>query len=132
MGMGPDRQRAQRERDDIVARSTQGLVSDLLPVLDSLDGALAAAEAAGDERLLTGLQSTHQLLAGVLAGEGLEPIAALGHPFDPVQHEAVSGGGTGHLVVTAEMRRGYTLRGRVIRPALVAVAVAEPGEDDPE
>ncbi len=125
------RKRTQRERDEIVARSTQGLVGDLLPVLDSFDGALAAAEAVGDEKLLAGLQSTHQLLVGVLAREGLEPIPARGLPFDPAMHEAVSGGGTGHLVVTAEMRRGYTLRGKVIRPSLVTVAAAEPGVGDP-
>ena len=119
------RKRALRERDEIVMRSTQALVRELLPVLDSFDGALAAA--AGDERLLAGLRSTHQLLIDVLAREGLEPIAALGTPFDPAVHEAVSGGGTGHLVVTAEMRRGYLLGGRVLRPSLVAVAADNPG-----
>lgn len=119
-----------RERDEIVMRSTQALVRELLPVLDSFDGALAAA--AGDERLLAGLRSTHQLLVDVLAREGLEPIAALGTPFDPAVHEAVSGGGTGHLVVTAEMRRGYLLGGRVLRPSLVAVATDNPGSGDRE
>ncbi|HEX5631463.1 MAG TPA: nucleotide exchange factor GrpE [Acidimicrobiia bacterium] len=125
------RKRTQREREDLVARSTQGMVGDLLPVLDSFDGALAAAEAVGDEGLLAGLQSTHQLLVGVLAREGLEAIPALGLPFDPALHEAVSGGGTGHLVVTAEMRRGYALRGRVIRPSLVGVAAEDPIASDP-
>ena len=124
------RKRALRERDDIVMRSTQALVRELLPVLDSFDGALAAA--AGDEHLLAGLRSTHQLLVDVLAREGLESIAAMGMPFDPSIHEAVSGGGTGHLVVTAEMRRGYLLRGRVLRPSLVAVAAGDPGSGDSE
>ncbi len=56
-----------------------------------------------------------------LRREGLEPIASAGEPFDPAIHEAVSGGGDGDLVVTADLRRGYTLKGRVIRPALVSV-----------
>ena len=124
------RKRALRERDEIVMRSTQALVRELLPVLDSFDGALAAA--AGDQHLLAGLRSTHQLLVDALSREGLEPIAALGTPFDPSVHEAVSGGGTGHLVVTAEMRRGYLLRGRVLRPSLVAVAADDPRNGDPE
>ncbi|MEK7252306.1 MAG: nucleotide exchange factor GrpE [Actinomycetota bacterium] len=121
------RKRAQRDRDEIVTRATQVLVRELLPVLDSFDGALSAATP-GDERLLTGIRSTHQLLMDVLAREGVEVIPAVGMPFDPAMHEAASGGGTGHLVVTAEMRRGYTLRGRVLRPALVAVAADDPGD----
>ena len=124
------RKRALRERDEIVMRSTQALVRELLPVLDSFDGALAAA--AGDDPLLAGLRSTYQLLIDVLSREGLEQIEALGMPFDPSVHEAVSGGGTGHLIVTAEMRRGYLLRGRVLRPSLVAVAADNPGRGDPE
>jgi molecular chaperone GrpE len=125
------RKRTARERDEIVMRSTQRLVSELLPVLDSFDGALEAATASGDERLAAGIRSTHQLLVDVLAREGLEPIAAAGMPFDPSLHEAVAGGGTGHLIVTAEMRRGYALHGRVLRPTLVAVAIDDPGGGDP-
>jgi molecular chaperone GrpE len=124
------RKRAQRERDEIVLRSSQALIQELLPVLDSFDGALASATASGDHQLLAGLRSTYQLLVDVLVRAGLEPIAALGLPFDPTMHEAVSGGGSGHLVVTAEMRRGYALRGRVIRPSLVEVAVATPEVGD--
>ncbi|HLE38862.1 MAG TPA: nucleotide exchange factor GrpE [Acidimicrobiia bacterium] len=125
------RKRAMRERDEIVARATQALIRDLLPVLDSFDGALESAAATpGDERLLAGVRSTHRLLMDVLAREGLEVIPAAGMPFDPAVHEAATGGGTGHLVVTAEMRRGYSLRGRVLRPALVGVAADDPGGGD--
>jgi molecular chaperone GrpE len=120
------RKRALRDRDEIVARATQTLIRDLLPVLDSFDGALSAATTGpGDERLVTGIRSTHQLLMDVLAREGVEAIPAAGLAFDPTRHEAVSGGGTGHLVVTAEMRRGYSLHGRVLRPSLVTVAAEE-------
>lgn len=123
------RKRAARERDDLVTRATQRLVQELLPVLDAFDAGLAVAPDAPAERLLTGMQSVHQQLLAALEREGLGIIAAAGAPFDPAVHEAVSGGGTGHLVVTAEMRRGYTLGDRVIRPALVAVAADEPDGD---
>ncbi len=123
------RKRALRERDEIVTRATQSLVHELLPVLDSFDGALATV-AAADDGLLAGIRSTHQLLMDVLARQGLEAIPAAGLPFDPTLHEAVSGGGSGHLVVIAEMRRGYALHGRVLRPTLVAVAAEAVAEGD--
>ncbi len=119
------RKRAQRERDELVARASQTLIRDLLPVLDSFDGALEAVATAGDDRLITGIRSTHQLLMDILAREGVEAIPAAGLAFDPTLHEAVSGGGSGDLVVTAEMRRGYSLGGRVLRPSLVAVATED-------
>ena len=121
------RKRTTRDRDEIVLRSTQRLVEALLPVLDSLDNALThEANTPGEEAMLDGMQGTHQQLIDVLAQEGLEIVPGVGEPFDPNVHEAVMGGGSGDLVVTAEMRRGYTLRGRVIRPAMVGV-----GDDDP-
>ena len=117
------RKRAAREREETVLRSSQRLVEALLPVLDSLDNALAhTAETPGEEAMLDGMRGTHQQLMDVLAKEGLEVVPAVGEPFDPTVHEAVMGGGGGDLVVTAEMRRGYTLGGRVIRPAMVGVA----------
>jgi molecular chaperone GrpE len=62
----------------------------------------------------------------VLAKEGLEPIATIGEPFDPEVHEAVmTSGGDGPLIVAQELRRGYRLRGRVLRAALVALEQGE-------
>ena len=63
----------------------------------------------------------------VLAREGLEAVPGIGEPFDPNVHEAVMGGGDGDLIVTNEMRRGYILGGRVIRPAMVGVADDDTG-----
>jgi len=124
------RKRAARERDDIVLRSTQRLVEALLPVLDSLENALThEAGTPGEEAMLSGMHGTHQQLLDVLAKEGLETVPGVGEPFDPNVHEAVMGGGSGHLVVTAEMRRGYTLGGRVIRPAMVGVADEDATEE---
>ena len=68
----------------------------------------------------------------ILEREGLAVIPAAGVPFDPTVHEAVIGGTGDDLVVSEEMRRGYTLRGRVVRPAMVAVAPAAVKEADEE
>ncbi len=67
--------------------------------------------------------STRAQLLETLGREGFELIPAAGEPFDPKVHEAVSGPGDGEgdLVVDAELRRGYVMRGRVIRPSLVTV-----------
>lgn len=118
------RKRASRERDEIVLRASQRLIEKLLPALDSFVAALAyEPQTEGEERLLAGMTDTHRLLMEALATEGFTPIEADDVPFDPAVHEAVTGPGgegDGDLVVT-EMRRGYTLAGRVIRAALVAV-----------
>ncbi|MDX1689738.1 MAG: nucleotide exchange factor GrpE [Acidimicrobiia bacterium] len=120
------RKRAARDRDEIVERSSQRLVEALLPVLDSFDAAFTHdPQSPSEEKLVAGVRGTYHQLMDILGKEGLEVIPALGEPFDPSVHEAVAGGGGDDLVVTAEMRRGYTLKGRVIRPTLVAV-----GPDD--
>jgi len=124
------RKRAARDRADTVDRAAQRVIMTLLPVLDSFDAAISHVPDDADPALAAGLRGTHQQLLDALASEGLAPIAALGMPFDPEFHEAVSGGGDGHLVVTAEMRRGYTLNGRVIRPSLVQVAAESVAEGD--
>jgi molecular chaperone GrpE len=119
------RKRAARDRAETVDRAALRVIVTLLPVLDSFDAALAHVPDDADPALVAGLRGTHQQLLDALAQEGLAPIAAVGMPFDPEYHEAVAGGGDGHLVVTAEMRRGYTLNGRVIRPTLVHVAAED-------
>jgi len=121
------RKRVERDRADLVARASQRLIERLLPILDSFDAALAyEPQTSGEEQILAGMRDTHRLLFEVLAEEGLAVIAASGVPFDPAVHEAVSGPdevGDGELIVR-ELRRGYTLRGRVLRAALVTVELA--------
>ena len=120
------RKRTQREMAENVERASQRAVIGLLPVLDSFDLAVAhEPESDSEAKLLGGVNGTRQQLLDALAQEGLEAIPAVGEPFDPEVHEAVTMEGTPeHPVVVGELRRGYTLRGRVIRAALVAV-----GED---
>jgi molecular chaperone GrpE len=124
------RKRTQREMAENVERASQRVVTGLLPVLDSLD--LAAAhepETDSEANLLGGVNGTRQQLLDALAREGLAVIPTLGELFDPEVHEAVTMEGTpDHPVVVSEIRKGYTLHGRVIRAALVAVGEDRPGE----
>ncbi|HEX9854162.1 MAG TPA: nucleotide exchange factor GrpE [Acidimicrobiia bacterium] len=117
------RKRVERDQADVVHRATRHLVERLLPSLESLDAALSyETQTPTEEKILDGVRGTHTQLMDMLAKEGLQPIEAVGTTFDPALHEAVSGtAGDGDLTVTQELRRGYTLGGRVIRPSLVVV-----------
>jgi molecular chaperone GrpE len=126
------RRRAQRDRDDFVKYANESLLRDLLPVLDNLDRALESARsAAGAGSVVTGVELIQRELLRVLERAGVTRYSAVGHPFDPTRHEAiarvVSTDATPDTVVN-ETAPGYLLHGRVLRPALVAVAAA-PDED---
>jgi molecular chaperone GrpE len=122
------RKRVQREQTTLVERATERLVEDLLPVLDSFDGALgslSAPDTPEQEKLRNGVQGIHTQLVSVLQKAGLERIEADGAVFDPNEHEAVmqdDGAGEPHVAET--MRSGYRLKGRVVRPAMVRVTRA--------
>ena len=118
------RKRVLREQTALVDRATDRLVQDLLPVLDSFEGALGSItpDTPEMEKLLNGVSSIYAQLMGVLEKAGLEPIAADGALFDPNEHDAVlqdDGAGEPHVAET--MRTGYKLKGKVIRPAMVKV-----------
>ena len=104
--------------------AAEPLVRRLLEVLDEFDLALMAAEQKPDfDRFLHGVELVYAKLQEILRSEGLERIEAGGKPFDPERHEALmqSGGHDGEPVVADVLRQGYTLRGRVVRPAGVKV-----------
>jgi molecular chaperone GrpE len=130
------RRRTRKERDDYTRYAVESLLRDLVPVLDNLDRALAAARgaAAGGvsaASLVQGVELTQRELLRVLERAGLTRYSALGHRFDPTRHEA-----TARVVspdqapdtVVGEVVPGYLLHDRVLRAAQVAVAVG-PDED---
>jgi molecular chaperone GrpE len=120
------RKRVERDHVENVRRSSQRVIEQLLPTLDNLDAALAyQPQTPAEEKILEGMSGTRSALLEALASEGFAPIPAVGEAFDPAVHEAVSGGGDGELRVGQELRRGYTLAGRVLRPSLVTVEQAE-------
>ena len=120
------RKRVIKEQTALVDRATEGLVEQLLPVLDSFELALKNFDAAGGhdtESVRKGVELVYAELLGVLEKAGLSCVEADGKPFDPNVHEAVmQEEGDGEPVVTDVLRTGYTLKGRVLRPAMVKVS----------
>ncbi len=118
------RKRTLKQQSSALELAAQPLVARLLEVLDDFELALLAAEQQPDfEKFRKGVELVYAKLADVLRAEGLQRIEAEGAPFDPEQHEALmqTGEGDGDLVVADVLRPGYTLKGRVLRPAGVRV-----------
>lgn len=118
------RKRVLREQTTAVEMAAEPVMRRLLEVLDDFDLALLhATDDVDQDRLLKGVELVYAKLLDALGAEGLERIEAAGQPFDPSLHEALmqSGEGDGEPRVAEVFRPGYTLRGRVIRPAGVRV-----------
>ena len=126
------RRRAQRDREEHLKYANESLIRDVIPVLDNLDRALTAGRGApGATTVVEGVELIQRELLRVLEKNGLTRYSAVGQPFDPTRHEAIA-----RIVsveqppntVVAETALGYMLHGRLLRPAMVAVAAA-PDED---
>jgi molecular chaperone GrpE len=117
------RKRVLREQTSLVERSTEGLLEQLLPVLDSFELAVRNLEdSAVDEKVRKGIELVYAELASVMERAGLARIEANGAPFDPNEHEAVmQDDGDGEPHVDGVLRTGWKLKGRVLRPAMVKV-----------
>jgi len=122
------KKRAAREREDAVKFANESLIKKLVTVLDNFDMALAAAgqqPADASQSLQTGVAMIHQQLRNVLQEAGLEEVDAAGKVFDPNWHEAVAQHDSADVPegrVLQQLRKGYKLRDRLIRPATVVVA----------
>jgi len=118
------RKRSERERGEQRRYAVYELVRELVGVVDNLERALAAD---GDvEDLKRGVEMTLRHLLDLLRREGVREVAAVGEPFDPTVHEAVSrheGPAITEPTVTRELQRGYVLHDRLVRPAMVEVAM---------
>lgn len=120
------RKRAVRERDDAVRYANFSLVEKIVPVLDSFELGLAAARSsAGAESLVSGMEMVKRQLEDVLHQAGVEAVDATGQPFDPNQHEAVAQEPSADVAegsVVRQLRKGYKLKDRLVRAALVVVS----------
>lgn len=124
------RRRATRERQEAVRFAGSALVEKLLPVLDSFEMAMAATQ--GDtpatvESLRQGISMVQSQLKSVLAEAGVREVDAQGQPFDPNLHEAVAQHESAEVPdghVLHQLRKGYQLHERLVRPATVVVAKA--------
>ncbi len=119
------RKRVEKEMSDNRLFGNQRILSDLIVVNDELELALREAEASGeDPTIVEGVGMVHKRLQSILSKEGVERIQSLGSKFNPDLHDAalrvVSDKEEGTIV--EEIRQGYTLRGKVLRPSIVKVA----------
>jgi molecular chaperone GrpE len=122
------RRRVGRERDAARREGARAALLPLLSVLDDLERALAVGST--DRAFYEGIVSIHRLFMTALRGAGVEPIEAVGQPFDPTVHEAVAtilGEPADSGLIARETRRGWRLGGELLRPARVVVASA-PGD----
>lgn len=119
------KRRAQKDRQDAEKFRSQSLLADLLPVMDNFDRALSVETKSEESAsLLKGVEMVQKSLLEAVKREGLEEIKALGEPFDPNFHQAVMQEKDETAepgAVLMELQKGYTLKGRVLRPAMVKV-----------
>lgn len=120
------RKRTAREVDRIRKTAAESVIHELLTVMDNLELALKHAHDDNDP-LSQGVRMVLRQMQDVLARNGLEPIEAVGKPFDPNVHEAIAQTETENLPpdhVVEEYQRGYTLGGQILRPSKVVVSRA--------
>jgi molecular chaperone GrpE len=118
------RKRADRERIELFEYASTEAVRVLLPVLDDFERAVKISST--DKEYENGMQLIYQRLYETLKKLGLEPIASKGQPFDPHVHHAIDMVETNEApdhTVLDEFQRGYNFKGRLLRPAMVKVAV---------
>jgi molecular chaperone GrpE len=128
------RRRTVREKEELRLYASSRLLEDLLPALDNLGLGLAAARQpkADLKGLANGVELVQQQLKAALASHGLKEINPLGQTFDPHQHEALSHQPSADMKaehVLTVVRTGYTLNGRLLRPASVIVSSGKPVEE---
>jgi molecular chaperone GrpE len=119
------KKRMAQEREEIVKLSNETLIVAMLPVLDGLERAIQATKGNnGAEEILKGIALVKKQFEDTIAKFGVETIETMGKPFDPHFMEAImqkESGGPEHIVLE-EMQKGYTLFGKLIRPAMVIVS----------
>jgi molecular chaperone GrpE len=121
------RKRVDRERRETSERVTAAVLEDVLPVVDDFERALRADAGGSAEVYRAGLEIIYKQLQDLLSRRGVTPVATVGTDFDPHVHQAVAyDESPGHRdgEVVEEMRRGYKLGDRLLRPAMVRVAKA--------
>jgi molecular chaperone GrpE len=127
------KRRTSEEREAMLGLAAESLLVKVLAVADDFDLALDARPATiAADPWVEGIGAIDRKLRQVLESEGVRPIESVpGQPFDPHLHEAIAnvpGSGQPEGALVVEIRRGYRLRDRVLRPALVAVAAGSPGD----
>ncbi len=126
------RKRILREKEEAVRYASEALLEKLLPVLDNFEMGMEAAKTATDAKAISqGFEMVLAQLQQVMKEAGVEAVDAVGHPFDPHRHEALGHHESddhpeGHVL--RQMRKGYKLKDRLLRPASVFVAKPTEGK----
>jgi molecular chaperone GrpE len=120
------KRRSAREREEVSRFANEALIKDLLSVVDNLERAVAHASGGGNGKpIVEGVEMVLKGLVDVLAKHGVTQVSALGQRFDPAKHEAIAqveSDAHEPNSVVEELHKGYMLRDRLLRPALVSVA----------
>lgn len=123
------RKRMDREKTDVIKYANEGLIAELFPILDSFDSAISSiSQTEKDRPFLDGLKLLQDKFHKVLEDNGLAVMKSVGEKFDPMKHEAlmkVNSDIYGDGIVAEELRKGYMLGDRVLRPAMVKVSIKE-------
>jgi molecular chaperone GrpE len=126
------RKRAAREKDEATKYANASFLERLIPILDNFElGLNAARGSAADSPILAGMDMVAKQLNDFLTSSGVEPVNAEGQPFDPNVHEAVGQEESAVVpegVVIRQLRKGFKLRDRLLRPATVMVSKGAPGK----
>jgi molecular chaperone GrpE len=121
------RKRASREKEELLNYCNKSLIEEILPVVDSLERALTHANEDGLSAVVEGIQMTHSMLITALKKFGVTPVDTASATFDPAFHQAMSQVPTDQHppnTVVEEFQKGYLLKERLLRPAMVSVSTA--------
>lgn len=122
------RKRTNREKEELLNYGTKSLIEEILPVVDNMERALAHSSEDESSAVVEGVRMTHGMLMTSLRKFGVTPVdASPGTLFDPAFHQAMNQVGTNDFppnTVVEEFQKGYMLRERLLRPAMVSVATA--------
>jgi len=128
------RKRVQREKEEILKYGNESLLLEILPVIDSMERALSHASEEPHVAVIEGVRLTHAMLLSTLKKFGVTPIeTSSGSPFDPAFHQAMHQVETTELppnTVVEELQKGYLINDRLLRAALVSVALSPPVTSD--
>lgn len=126
--MDNTRKRLRQQSEENVRRERENLLREILPIVDNLERAVAAAQTSGDGKsIVEGVEMVLRSMLDLLKVQGVTPVVSVGQPFDPARHEAVD-----HVpsdqhapnTVIEEFARGYQVGDRILRPARVSVSKA--------
>ena len=127
------RKRVQKEKEEILKYGNESFIVEILPALDNLERAVSHASDAGDGAIIEGVKLTLSMLFSTLKKFGVTPLEIVpGTPFDPAFHQAmcqVESADQDPNTVVAELQKGYLLNERLLRPAMVTVAIAPKAGD---